>query len=250
MTAPSSLLQGLALLDAAVTQEQSGRQGHNASRLAETTGIERSRVSRLTRELRELGYLDRDNAAVLRAGDGYFRAAGALSRPWLRAARESLRVLASTLGVSAQLVAADGPGAILLRSEKGPGVSADYLRPGILTPIWCTGPGRALLWDHTRDGLETLLADVQFVGVGGPGAARSVDQLHRLLERDRDAGMVDARDEYVEGVRDFALPIRDHRGIVVSLGVSTSGLSERRAGEAQSAVRDACARLSTLIQEP
>ncbi|MDQ7878496.1 IclR family transcriptional regulator C-terminal domain-containing protein [Microbacterium sp. QXD-8] len=249
MSAPSSLLQGLALLDAAVAQERSGRQGHNASRLAETTGIERSRVSRLTRELRELGYLDRDNAAVLKAGDGYFRAAAALSRPWLRAARESLRVLASTLGVSAQLVAAEGPGAILLRSEKGPGVSADYLRPGILTPIWCTGPGRALLWEHTRDDLEALLADVQFVGVGGPGAARSVDQLHQLLERDRKLGMVDAREEYVEGVRDFALPIRDQRGIVVSIGISSGGLWERRTREAQSALRDACARLSQLIQE-
>lgn len=249
MTPPSSLLQGLALLDAAVAQERSGRQGHNASRLAETTGIERSRVSRLTRELRELGYLDRDNAAVLKAGDGYYRVAGALSRPWLRAARESLRVLASRLGVSAQLVAAEGSGAILLRTEKGPGVSADYLRPGTLTPIWCTGPGRALLWDHTHDDLEALLADVQFVGVGGPGAARSVDQLHQLLTRDRDAGMIDARDEYVEGVRDFALPIRDQRGIVVSLGIGSGGLSERRAREAQAAVRDASDRLGELILE-
>ncbi|WP_433675053.1 IclR family transcriptional regulator [Microbacterium gorillae] len=248
MTPPSSLLQGLALLEAAVAQERSGRQGHNASRLSEATGIERSRVSRLTRELRELDYLDRDEAAVLKAGTGYFRTAGALSRPWLRAARESLRVLASTLGVSAQLVAADGPAAILLRTEKGPGVSADYLRPGSLTPIWCTGPGRALLWDHARESLDTLLAGVQFVGVGGPGAAHSVDELQELLDRDRGSGIIDARDEYVEGVRDFALPIRDHRGIVVSIGISAGKLSQRRTQEAQSAVRGAAAHLSRLIQ--
>ncbi|MFK4789012.1 IclR family transcriptional regulator [Microbacterium sp. ZW T5_56] len=248
MAPPSSLLQGLALLEAAVAQERSGRQGHNASRLSEATGIERSRVSRLTRELRELDYLDRDEAAVLKAGDGYFRAAGALSRPWLRAARESLRVLASTLGVSAQLVAADGPGAILLRTEKGPGVSADYLRPGSLTPIWCTGAGRALLWDHTRESLDALLTDVQFVGVGGPGAARSVDELQELLDRDRESGIIDARDEYVEGVRDFALPIRDQRGIVVSIGISAGTLSQRRVQEAQSAVRGAAAHLSRLVQ--
>jgi DNA-binding IclR family transcriptional regulator len=250
MSAPSSLLQGIALLDAAVVQERSGRQGHNASRLSEATGIERSRVSRLTRELLDLGYLERDDTAVFHAGDGYFRAAGALSRPWLRAAREDLRVLASRLGVSAQLMAAEGPGAILLRSEKGPGVSADYLRPGIVTPIWCTGPGRALLWDHTREELQVLLDDVQFVGVGGPGAARSVDELHGLLERDRERGMVDAHEEYVEGVQEYALPIRDDQGIVASIGVSGAALSARRVREAQGALHDAHAHLTRLVQEP
>ncbi|WP_342001429.1 helix-turn-helix domain-containing protein [Microbacterium sp. LWH7-1.2] len=250
MSAPSSLLQGIALLDAAIAQERSGRQGHNASRLSEVTGIERSRVSRLTRELRDLGYLDRDDTAVFSAGDEFFRAAGALSRPWLRAAREDLRVLASRLGVSAQLMAAEGPGAILLRSEKGPGVSADYLRPGIVTPIWCTGAGRALLWDHARAELHALLDDVQFVGVGGPGAARSVDELHQRLERDRDLGIVDAREEYVEGVQEYALPIRDDRGIVASIGISGGALSARRAKEAQSALLEAHTRLTSLIQEP
>lgn len=249
MSAPSSLLQGLALLDAAVSQERSGRPAHNASRIAEVTGIERSRVSRLTRELRDLGYLDRDDTAGLTAGDAYFRAAGALSRPWLRAARTSLRALASRLGVSSQLMAAEGPGALLLRSEKGHGVSADYLRPGIVTPIWCTGPGRALLWDHTRDELESLLADVQFVGVGGPGAARSVEQLHQLLERDRLRGMVNASEEYVEGVQEYALPVRDGRGIVASIGISGDALTGRRGRDAQDALRGACARLTRLAEE-
>lgn len=250
MSAPSSLLQGIALLDAAIAQERSGRHGHNASRLSEATGIERSRVSRLTRELRDLGYLDRDDTAVFSAGDEYFRAAGALSRPWLRAARGDLRVLASRLGVSAQLMAAEGPGAILLRSEKGPGVSAAYLRPGMVTPIWCTGPGRALLWDHTHEELQTLLDGVQFVGVSGPGAARSVDELHQLLERDRDLGMVNAREEYVEGVQEYALPIRDDRGIVASIGISGGALSARRVRETQGALRDAHTHLTRLVREP
>jgi DNA-binding IclR family transcriptional regulator len=152
--------------------------------------------------------------------------------------------------VSAQLVAADGPGAILLRSEKGPGVSADYLRPGIVTPIWCTGAGRALLWDHSREQLAELLAEVQFVGVGGPGAARTVDELHELLDRDRAVGIIDAREEYVEGVVEFALPIRDERGIAASIGISGPALSGRRAHETQGALRDACARLTDLVREP
>jgi hypothetical protein len=44
MDGPSSLSQGLTLLGAVVDRERSGRPGHNASRLAETSGMERSRV--------------------------------------------------------------------------------------------------------------------------------------------------------------------------------------------------------------
>ena len=57
MPVPSSLAQGLKLLETAVERERSGRAGHTASRLADATGIERSRVSRLSRELSALGYL-------------------------------------------------------------------------------------------------------------------------------------------------------------------------------------------------
>ncbi|MBS1897269.1 MAG: IclR family transcriptional regulator [Actinobacteria bacterium] len=245
MSAPSSLSQGLTLLESAVARERSGRIGHNASRLAEATGIERSRVSRLITELRAMHFIQRDEAGVLRAGDAYFRTAAALEEPWLRAARQELRMLASTLQMTALLTAADGPRALLLRSATGVG-STDAAVPYGITPIWCTGSGRALLWDHTRPSLQETLRDVRFVGIGGPAAARTIDQVQDLMDRDRAAGVIVASDEYAEGVTDIALPIRGRSGIVASIAVSGARRGAGPARVARVALAEVRDRLSAL----
>lgn len=244
MSAPSSLSQGLALLGSAVAREQAGRSGYNASRLADATGIERSRVSRLTQELRALRFLQRDEDAVLRAGDAYFDIAAALDAPWLRTARQELRTLASTLGMTARVCAADGAAALVLRAEAGVGVTDMSTRYATVTPIWCTGAGRALLWDHPLEQLAELLQDVQFVGVGGPAAARTIGEVHALLERDRAAGVISADDEYAEGVAEFALPVFGPSGIVASIAVSGAPQGARRTRAALTALREVRDRLS------
>ncbi|MFH8252041.1 IclR family transcriptional regulator [Microbacterium sp. B2969] len=219
MDGPSSLSQGLTLLGAVVDRERSGRQGHNASRLAEAVGMERSRVSRLTQELRALDYLGRTEGSVFTAGPAFFHAAAALNEPWLRSARRELRRLASRFGMTARVTVADGPRALLLRFESGTGAPHASVRPGMTTPVWCTGGGRALLLDHDRAALHALLDGVQFVGVGGPAAARSIPEVERLLERDREEGLVCAADEYVAGTTEFALPVRLRDGIAASVSV-------------------------------
>ncbi len=244
MSAASSLTQGLALVEAAVTQERSGRQGHNASRLAQSTGIERSRVSRLTQELRTLGYLDRDEASVLSAGANFFATAAALNGGWVRSARRELRALASQLGMTARLSVAAGAGALLLRYESGVGANDPSTRAGMVTPIWCTGAGRALLWDLSPEDLALLLRDVQFVGVGGPAAARSVDQVQALQVRDRERGIIVAAEEYVEGVHEYALPVRLDGVVVASLSVSGSTLSASGQRAAQRALEASIGRLA------
>jgi len=244
MSTPSSLSQGLALLGVAVERERSGRVGHNASRLADATGIERSRVSRLTQELRALGYLERDEAAVLSAGDAYFRTAAALDEPWLRASRRELRMLASRLRMSALITAAAGAGALLLRYETGVGAVDAAVRPGMITPIWCTGSGRALLWEHTRTQLDDVLRDVQFVGVGGPAAARSVPGVAALLERDRAAGVITADDEYAEGITEYALPIHGPAGIIAAIAVIGPSRGTTRARSVPALLHDVRDRLS------
>jgi len=245
MSAPSSLSQGLTLLESAVERERSGRAGHNASRLADTSGIERSRVSRLTTELRALHFLERDDAGVLSAGDAYFRTAAALEQPWLRAARSELRILASTLRMTALLAAADGPRALLLRSATGVG-STDAAAPYGIAPIWCTGAGRALLWDDSRSDLGERLREVRFVGIGGPAAARTTGEVDDLMERDRADGLIVAADEYAEGVTEIALPIRARGEIVASVALSGALRSEGRIRAARAALTAACDRLSAL----
>ncbi|AKV88169.1 hypothetical protein AKG07_14055 [Microbacterium sp. CGR1] len=219
MVASSSLVQGLKLLDAAVSQERRARPGLNASRLAEHTGIERSRVSRLTQELRARQFLSRDDDALFSAGPEFFGTAAVLNTTWLRASRAALRALASQRGVNALITIADGARGVLLRCERSADGFDRSIREGLVTPIWCTGAGRALLWDHTLEQLEALLEDVQFVGVGGPTAARSTRDVWALLERDRADSLIAAAEEYDEGIDEFALPIRSRGEVIASLAV-------------------------------
>lgn len=244
----SSLTQGLALLDAAISQERLRSLGHNASRLAEATGIERSRVSRLTQELRELEYLERSESALLAAGPQYFRTAATLNASWLKGSREVLRFLASHLRMTAVIAVADGPRAVLLRYERAIATSDRSLRPGLVAPIWCTGAGRALLWDHSRDGLEELLDDVQFVGVGGPASARSVAEVHSRLERDRANGFIAASQEYVDGVDEFALPIRRNGVVIAALALAGAHRAKGASREVRARLSDAAQQLSAASE--
>ena len=250
MQIPSSLAQGLRLLDEVVDRERSGRAGHTASRLAEATGIERSRVSRLTRELVALRYLERDDAQAFRAGDGFLRVAAALQEPLLRAARTELRAIAARFPVTARVTGRDGVRAVLLRYEAGVGASEASVRPGMVTPTWSTGAGRAMLWDHDRRLLDALLADVQFVGVGGPGAARSIDEVDALMRRDRERGVIWAEEEFDDGVLEIGLPIRDGDGrIIAAISASGSTLDPRRASDVASAIARAAERLSVRVAD-
>ncbi|TGY36765.1 IclR family transcriptional regulator [Microbacterium laevaniformans] len=250
MASPSSFLQGLALVDEAVRRERSGRLAHNASRLAESTGIERSRVSRLTQELRELGYLERDEATLFGAGPRYLRTGASLAHPWLRAARGELRRLAVAHDVSAVIAAADGPAAVLLRVEHPSGRDDGYLHPGARLPIWCTGAGRALLWDHSDAEISALLEAVQFVGVGGPAAAHSPEEVIARQARDRMSGRITAAQEYVEGAHEHALPLRRGGRIVAAVAVTAPARGQRRVREALTALASAVDRLSLVADQP
>lgn len=247
MQIQSSLAQGLRLLGAAVDRERSGLSRYTASRLAEATEIERSRASRLTKELRSLRYLERDGEQTFRAGTTFLAAAAVLNEPVLRAARAELRALAAAYRATARVTARDGAQAILLRYEHAAGGVEASVRPGMVTPVWATGSGRALLWDHDRAALDALLADVQFVGVGGPGAARSVAEVDERMARDRRDGAVWASGEFDEGVDEAAFPIRDGDGRIVaalsaSLPTGATGRDSRSA--LIESVRTAAERLS------
>ncbi|GAA1666946.1 IclR family transcriptional regulator C-terminal domain-containing protein [Microbacterium lacus] len=245
MDGPSSLAQGLTLLGAVVDRERSGRPGHNASRLAEITGMERSRVSRLTQELRAMDFLGRGEGSAFAVGPAFFRTAGALNAPWLRVARRELRLLAARFSMTARITACDGPQALLLRFESGAAAVDPSIRAGMVSPVWSTGAGRALLLDHDRAALTGLLEGVQFVGVGGPAAARSVDEVAALVDRDRGQGIVRAVDEYVAGITEHAVPIRVEGTIIASISAEGPPVTVSVAGQLQRALIAAAARLGS-----
>lgn len=236
----SSLTQGLALLDEVVWRERSGRSAFIASRIADRTGIERSRASRLLQELTDLEYLERGEQAAFAAGPAYFALGRSLQAPWLRAARVELRRIASAFPAGVRVSAAVGGGfAALLRYESGPGAPESAISPGMVTPVWCTGAGRALLWRIGRDELDALLAHTEFVGVGGPAAARSTDEVWALMERDRAEGHVRAAEEFEYGLVEVGVPLVAGDRVVAALSAVCRAEfpSEALVGELEDAAR-------------
>ncbi|WP_309074130.1 IclR family transcriptional regulator C-terminal domain-containing protein [Paenarthrobacter sp.] len=212
----SSLAQGLRLVRLITDREKQGRQLLGVSQLAAELDMEQSRVSRLAQELCDLGLLERVDRGPFRAGPGFFGLAASLNVGWVQEARAELEELVSTFGLRSRLSVRDGVKVLLLRSSTNNSVLGGFAKPGMVTPVWCTGAGRALLWDHTQGELESLLRDVNFIGVGGPAAAHSVLEVRDLMERDKPRGFVVAAEEFEHDVWELAVPVRSAGGSILA----------------------------------
>ena len=212
----SSLAQGLRIVRLVADREKRGRQLLGVSQLAAELDMDPSRVSRLTQELCDLGLLERADRGPFRTGLRFFGLAASLNTGWVREAKPELESLVSALGLRARLSVRDGFRAILLRASSNDAGLGSFVAPGMVTPVWCTGAGRALLWDHDQAALELLLGDVNFIGVGGPGAAHSTDEVRGLMARDVARGYVACDEEFEHDIVELAVPVRDPGGNILA----------------------------------
>lgn len=242
----SSTAQGLQIVRLVADREKKGGQLPGVSQIAAELAMEQSRVSRLTQELCGLGLLERRDRGPFRTGPAFFSLAAARNTGWVRAARAELEGLVAELGLRARLSVRDGFRVILLRSSSNDSLPGSFVQPGMVTPAWCTGAGRALLWDLGQADVERLLQDVNYIGIGGPGAAHTTAGVCRLMDRDRAAGYVTASEEYEHGVVEVAVPVRDPGGaILASLSVLGSPAQVGSGAEAAAALHRAAARLGS-----
>ena len=139
--------------------------------------MEQSRVSRLTQELCELGLLERVERGPFRTGPRFFSLAAALNTGWVRESRTELEALVASFGLRSRISVREGFRVILLRASSNDAVPGSFVKPGMVTPVWCTGSGRALLWDEQQPAVQALLAGRQLHwrgrSGGGPFAAGS-----------------------------------------------------------------------------
>ncbi|CAI3791042.1 IclR family transcriptional regulator [Pseudarthrobacter sp. MM222] len=220
----SSMAQGLRIVRLVADREKWGRRLLGVSQLASELDMEQSRVSRLTQELCELGLLERVERGPFRTGPRFFSLAAALNAGWVRESRTELEALVASFGLRSRVSVRDGFRVILLRASSNDAVPGSFVKPGMVTPVWCTGSGRALLWDDRQPDVQALLKDVNFIGVGGPGAAHSPEEVIQLMERDRARGFIVAEEEFEHGVYELAVPVRSADGsILASLSVLGSG---------------------------
>lgn len=243
----SSLAQGLRIVRVVVDREKTGKQLLGVSQLAAELGMDQSRVSRLTQELCDLGLLERRERGPFRVGRGFFGLAGSLNNGWIRDAGAELEALVADTGLRSRVSVRDSFRVILLLASSNDSRTGSFVQPGMVTPVWCTGSGRALLWDHKQRAFEALLSDVNFIGVGGPGAAHSTEEAWELMARDKKQGFVAAVEEFEHGIVELAVPVRDAQGSIVA---SLSVLGSRAevgpdAGELADRIREAAARLGS-----
>jgi len=243
----SSLAQGLRIVRVVVDREKAGKQLLGVSQLAAELDMDQSRVSRLTQELCDLGLLERRERGPFRVGSGFFALAATLNSGWLRDAGAELEALVAATGLRARVSVRDGFRVILLLASSNDSRAGSFVQPGMVTPVWCTGAGRALLWDHKQHGVEVLLSDVNFVGVGGPRAAHSAQDVWELMVRDRKQGFVAAVEEFEHSTVEVAVPVREAQGgILASLSVlGSSAEVASRAGELAGVLHQAATRLGS-----
>ena len=192
----SSMAQGLRIVRLVADREKWGRRLLGVSQIASELEMDQSRVSRLTQELCELGLLERVERGPFRTGPRFFSLAAALNTGWVRESRTELEALVASFGLRSRLSVREGFLVILLRTSSNDAVPGGFVKPGMVTPVWCTGSGRALLWDEEHPAVEALLADVNFIGVGGPGAAHSPQEVVELMDRDRARCFIVAEEEF------------------------------------------------------
>lgn len=212
----SSMAQGLRIVRLVADREKWGRRLLGVSQIASELEMDQSRVSRLTQELCELGLLERVERGPFRTGPRFFSLAAALNTGWVRESRTELEALVASFGLRSRLSVREGFRVILLRTSSNDAVPGGFVKPGMVTPVWCTGSGRALLWDEEQPAVEALLADVNFIGVGGPGAAHSPQEVIELMDRDRARGFIVAEEEFEHGVYELAVPVRAADGSVLA----------------------------------
>lgn len=243
----SSMAQGLRIVRLVADREKWGRRLLGVSQLASELDMEQSRVSRLTQELCDLGLLERVERGPFRTGPRFFDLAASLNTGWVRESRTELEALVATLSLRSRVSVREAFRVILLRASSNDALPGGFVKPGMVTPIWCTGSGRALLWDHEQVAIQDLLKDVNFIGVGGPGAAHSALEVCELMDRDRARGFTLAAEEFEHGVYELALPIRNREGtILASLSVLGSRSEiEPRAGKIAKVLTESADRLGS-----
>jgi DNA-binding IclR family transcriptional regulator len=210
------MAQGLRIVRLVADREKWGRRLFGVSQIASELEMDQSRVSRLTQELCELGLLERVERGPFRTGPRFFSLAAALHTGWVRESRTELEALVASFGLRSRLSVREGFRVILLRTSSNDAVPGGFVKPGMVTPVWCTGSGRALLWGEEQPAVEALLADVNFIGVGGPGAAHSPQEVVELMDRDRARGFIVAEEEFEHGVYELAVPVRTADGSVLA----------------------------------
>jgi len=114
---------------------------------------------------------------------------------------------------------------------------------------YCTAFGKVLLSSLSEEELETYLREIKLEQFT-PNTITTQENLRRELEKVREQGFAQTRDEYCEGISAVAVPIHDPWGtIIASIGASAPTIRMRKARQFEESLRglqDAAARIGRI----
>lgn len=205
---------------------RSGRAG--VSEIAQELDIHKSTAFRLLGALEARGMVEQSaTRGKYQVGVGVLRLASTVSNRLsiVTQARPTLEKLADELGETVNLAVRRSGWAVNLDQAMGPSPLTSFDWIGNLTPLHATASGKVFLAALDADERREVL---------GPGRLRRwtdatvVDRarLDAELAEVAATGLATTRGELEEGLSAVAVPVRDHRGVVVG-SISVSGPSLR-----------------------
>jgi DNA-binding IclR family transcriptional regulator len=214
-----SLDRGLTILEAVA--KSSGPVSLNE--LTNLLEIDRSSVFRLASTLKRRGFLSYPTGRKdFMLGPSLWRLAHKYD--WgnmlIKISHEQLKLLASEMNETAQLAVRESKQALFIDSAAANQVISVAGRIGESTPLYCTAHGKALIADLNAEELEAVFGSAPLQ----PFTKRTVGtikQLAKICAETKERGFATDDEEYIEGVRCVAAPIRAEDGqIIGAVGIS------------------------------
>jgi DNA-binding IclR family transcriptional regulator len=192
--------------------------------LTDLLGIDRSSVFRLANTLRRRGFLANPSGRkdyIL--GPSIWRISR--NKDWgkmlITYSHDHVKALATRTGETTHLAVREGKEAFFI-DHYAPTNQVLLIsgQTGEFVPLYCTAHGKALLADYGVPELTALFGGSALQG-HTPTTIVSIKQLAKECAAIKAAGVATDEEEYIQGVRCMAAPVRDRDGMVVaSIGIS------------------------------
>jgi IclR family acetate operon transcriptional repressor len=220
--------------------------------LTKVLDIDRSSVFRLAGTLKRRGFLTYPAGRkdyIL--GPSLWRLAHQYDwgKMLIKVSHEQLKALASETKETAQLAVREGNHSFFIDSAAADQVISISGRIGESTPLHCTAHGKALIADLDAEELEVILGKARFQSYTNR-TITSVKQLAKICSETRARGYAIDDEEYIEGVRCVAAPVRAEDGqILGAIGISAplTRFPKERYETCGREVMETAARISNLL---
>lgn len=218
------------------------------SELGRALGLPKSSVHRLLASLARRGLVERDERGRYRPGIALLALGlGALERePLAAAARPLLEAEAQALGETAFLVIARAGRLVVLEKAEGAGFLRAAPRVGAEVPVHATAVGKLFL-AHAPDQVSAPAPPLERFTERTPLGA---DELARAVQRARERGFAESREEWIPGMSVVAAPVlaggRMHGAVAVA--APTPRLVALGRAEVARGVSAAAARLAAKLE--